>query len=141
MDFPGAQPVKPELPIAPQTRTLPAEPCVNCHRNFFSLGYALEHFDPIGRWRTEDQMGAVDGSGVVDGTTTTGVVDMRQVLMQRPEAFRTTITEKLFLYASTDSVDVASGTPETLVGARQALRGMPTPRWSVLIAAVVRHRR
>jgi hypothetical protein len=30
--FPGAQPVKPNLPITPQTRALPAEPCVRCHR-------------------------------------------------------------------------------------------------------------
>jgi Protein of unknown function (DUF1592)/Protein of unknown function (DUF1588) len=137
--FPGAQPVKPELPITPQTRMLPAEPCGNCHRNF-SLGYALENFDPIGRWRTGDQMGAVDASGVVDGTPTNGVVEMRTVLMQRPEAFRTTITEKLFVYASTGLVDVASGTPETLVRARQVLRGMPAPSWSSLIAAVARQR-
>ena len=138
--FPGAQPVKPEFPITPQTRMLPAEPCGNCHRNFFSLGYALENFDPIGRWRTVDQMAAVDASGVVDGTPTNGVVEMRTVLMQRPEAFRTTITEKLFVYASTGSVDVASGTPETLVRARQVLRGMPAPSWSSLIAAVARQR-
>ena len=61
--FPGAQPVKPDLPITPQTRTLPAEPCVQCHRNFFPLGYALENFDPIGGWRTDDQGGPVDASG------------------------------------------------------------------------------
>jgi len=36
--IPRAQAVKPELPITPQTRTLPAEPCVNCHRDFFPLG-------------------------------------------------------------------------------------------------------
>ena len=81
--FPGAQPVKPELPITPQTRTLPAEPCVNCHRNFFALGYALEHFDPIGRWRTNDQLGPVDATGAfTDGTSIGGVVDLRKVLLQ-----------------------------------------------------------
>ena len=48
--FPNAQPVKPELPITPQTRALPSDPCVTCHRNFFPLGYALENFDPLGRW-------------------------------------------------------------------------------------------
>ena len=58
--FPGAQPVKPELPITPQTRALAAEPCGNCHRNFFPIGYALENFDPLGRWRTHDQAGPVD---------------------------------------------------------------------------------
>jgi hypothetical protein len=103
--FPGAAPVKPELPITPQTRTLPAQPCGNCHRNFFPLGYALENFDPIGRWRTHDQLGPVDASGAfVDGTPTNGVVELRNVLLQRPEAFRTTITENLLVYALNKSV-------------------------------------
>jgi Protein of unknown function (DUF1592)/Protein of unknown function (DUF1588) len=136
--FPGAQPVKPELPITPQTRALPANPCVTCHRNFFPLGYALENFDPIGRWRTDDQAGAVDASGAfVDGTSTNGVVELRQVLLQRPDAFRTTITEKLLVYLSTGSTDPYGGTPASLIRARQILHGTPKPRWSALIAAVV----
>ena len=111
--FAGAPPVKPELPITPQTRMLPATPCVNCHRNFFPLGYALENFDPLGRWRTHDQVGPVDASGAfVDGTSTNGVVELRQVLLQYPEAFRTTITEKLLIYASTGTVASSSGTTE-----------------------------
>jgi hypothetical protein len=135
--FPGAQPVKPELPITPQTRTLPTEPCVNCHRNFFPLGYALENFDPIGRWRTHDQAGPADASGTfVDGTSTNGVIELRHVLLQRPEAFRTTITEKLLVYTATGKV-ASAGTPETLIQARRILRSVPQPRWSALIAAVV----
>jgi hypothetical protein len=136
--FNGAQPVKPEVPITPQTRTMPTEPCVNCHRNFFPLGYAMENFDPIGRWRTRDQIGPVDVSGAfVDGTPTNGVVEMRNVLLRYPDAFRTTITEKLLVFSSSGSVDVTSGTPETLMRVRQILRGTRTPRWSTLIAAVV----
>ncbi len=137
--FPGAQPVKPELPITPQTRALPAEPCVNCHRNFFPLGYALENFDPIGRWRTHDQIGPVDASGAfVDGTPTNGVVQLRQVLLERPDAFRTTITEALIGYTTTGSAKPLSGTPETLREARHILRSSPEPRWSSIIAAIVR---
>jgi hypothetical protein len=67
---------------------------------------------------------------------TTGVVDLRQALLQRPEAFRTTIAEKLIVYASTGSVTPTSGTPATLFQARRILRGTPMPRWSALIAAV-----
>jgi hypothetical protein len=137
--FPGAQPVKPELPITPQTRTLPAEPCQKCHSNFFPLGYALENFDPLGRWRTNDQIGPVDASGAfVDGTSTNGVVELRQVLLQRPDAFRTSITEKLLVYASGGSLAPARGTPETLIRAREILRSVPNPRWSALIAAIAR---
>jgi hypothetical protein len=136
--FPNAQPVKPELPITPQTRALPANPCVTCHRNFFPLGYALENFDPLGRWRTQDQAGPIDASGAfVDGASTNGVVELRQVLLQRPDAFRTTITEKLLVYSSTGSVAASSGTSETLIRARQILGAMEKPHWSALIAATV----
>lgn len=138
--FPGAgPPPPPELPISGQTRALPADPCVTCHRNFFPLGYALENFDPLGRWRTHDQAGPVDASGAfVDGTSSNGAVELRQVLLQRPDAFRTTITEKLLVYASAGLVASSSGMPETLIRARQILRSTPQPRWSALIAAIVR---
>jgi len=142
MPFPNAAPVKPELPITPQTRTLPLEPCVTCHRNFFPLGYALENFDPIGRWRTHDQIGPVDASGTfVDGTSTNGVVELRNVLLQRPEAFRTTITENLLIYASGKPVSPTRTSVETLVEARRILRGMEKPRWSSIIAGIVRSKR
>jgi hypothetical protein len=112
---------------------------VNCHRNFFPLGYALEHFDPVGRWRTHDQAGPVDASGAfVDGTPTNGVVQLRTVLLQYPEAFRTTITEKLIAYSAGTPVSASRPTPDTLVRARQVLRSAQPVRWSSLIAAVVR---
>ena len=118
---------------------LPADPYTSCHRNFFPLGYALENFDPLGRWRTHDQVGPVDASGAfVDGSSTNGIVELRRVLLQRPDAFRTTITEKLLVYSSAGSVAPFSGTPETLIRARQILRGTQEPRWSTLIAAIVR---
>jgi hypothetical protein len=137
--FPGAQPVDPSLPITPQTRRLPANPCMNCHRNFFPLGYALENFDPIGRWRTEDQTGPVDASAtLVDGTSANGPVELRSGLMQRPDAFRTTIAERLVAFTAGRSFTSNSGTPETLAAARRILRDKNQVRWSTLIAAVVR---
>jgi hypothetical protein len=127
------------LPITPQTRALPVNPCVTCHRNFFPLGYGLENFDPLGRWRTDDQVGPVDASGAfVDGKPFNGVVELRQGLLQYPDAFRTTITEKLLVYTATGSVTPSSGTPETLIRARQILRNTPQPGWSSLIASIVR---
>jgi len=139
MPFPGAQPVKPELPITPQTRTLPAAPCLNCHRNFFPLGYALENFDPIGRWRTRDQAGPVDASGTfVDGTPIDGIVQLRGVLLLRPEAFRTTITEQLLAFADGRPVNASRMPPDKLVRARQILHSATPARWSRLIAGIVR---
>jgi hypothetical protein len=139
MPAPNASPVKPELPITPQTRTLPAEPCMNCHRNFFPLGYALENFDPVGRWRTRDQIGPVDASGAfVDGAPMNGVNELRKVLLQRPEAFRTTITENLLIYTAGKPVGSTRPSADTLAGARRILRGMPNARWSAIIAAIVK---
>ena len=137
--MPGAMPVKPELPITPQTRALPAEPCIHCHQNFFPLGYALENFDPIGRWRTSDQMGPVDASAsLVDGTPANGVVQLREALLQYPDAFRRSMTEKLLAYASGAPVATSPLTTDRLVRARQVLRTAQPVRWSTLIAAVVR---
>lgn len=62
------------------------------------------------------------------------------VLLQHPEAFRTTIVEKLLAYASTGAVARPIGTPETLISARRILRSTPKLRWSALIAAVVQGR-
>ena len=129
-----------DRPVTPQTRTLPAQPCVGCHQNFFPLGYALENFDPLGHWRVTDRFGAVDASGVlVDGTTMNGVQDLRLGLLSRPDAFRTTITEALLVYIASGKTKVNSGTAATLFEARQILRDAPDFRWSSLIAEAVRH--
>ena len=141
MPFPGAQPVNPALPTTPQTRKLPEQPCVTCHQNFFPLGYALENFDPIGRWRTADLGGPVDPSGsFVDGTPTNGIIELRQVLLQRPEAFRTTISEYLLLYASGKPSNSGQRSTDTLLQARRILQGMKNPRWSALIGGIVKEK-
>ena len=102
----------------------------------------LENFDPVGRWRSEDRFGAVDASGAfVDGTPMNGVQDLREVLLARPDAFRTTITEALLVYATTGEIkvnQVNSGDADTLFEARRILRDAPDVRWSTLIAEIVR---
>jgi hypothetical protein len=136
---PGAPPVKPEIPITGQTRLFPAKPCVNCHRNFFPLGYALENFDSLGRWRTEDQAGPVDASGAfVDGTPLDGPAQLHKGLMQWSDAFRTSITERLLLHVAGGQFVNDRGTPQSLAAARRILRDSKAIRWSTLIAAAVR---
>ena len=81
----------------------------------------------------------MDASGAfVDGTPTNGVIELRKVLLQRPEAFRTTITENLLIYAFSKSVAPNRTSPGTLVRARQILRSLQNPRWSAVIAGIVR---
>ena len=42
--------------------------CIECHKNFDPLAYGLEHYDPIGRWRTEDEFGlGIDAAGAIRG--------------------------------------------------------------------------
>ena len=80
-----------------------------------------------------------DASGaLVDGTPFNGSVELRKGLLQYSEAFRTTITEKLLIYAAGKPVTGSQTTPETLVRARQVLHAAPNARWSSLIAAIVR---
>ena len=120
------------MPLAKQTRSLPASPCTNCHRNFFPLGYGLENFDPLGRWRNQDGGESVDASGaMVDGTPFTGPVELRKALLERNDAFRNTITEKLLAYAVKGQPDM----PTVRAVLRDA--GAKNYRWSALIAGIV----
>ena len=95
-----------------QTRTFPAYPCMNCHNNFFPLGYGLENFGPLGQWRTEESADPVDASGaMVDGTPFRGAIELRKALFERRDAFRTTITERLLEYAVNGRPAILKSTP------------------------------
>jgi hypothetical protein len=64
------------------------------------LGFALENFDGIGRWRTTDARTPVDASGVLaDGTTFNGPREFRELLRSRRDEFITTVIERLLTYA------------------------------------------
>jgi Protein of unknown function (DUF1585)/Protein of unknown function (DUF1588) len=105
---------------------------MNCHRNFFPLGYGLENFGPLGQWRTEELAEPVDASGaMVDGTRFNGAAELRKALLERSDAFRTTITERLFAYA-------VKGPPD-MPAVRAVLREAEPKnyRWSALIAGIV----
>ena len=75
--------------------------CASCHSMMDPLGFALENYDFVGRWRTHDESFIpVDASGVLpDGTPFEGVAGLRRALVDHPEWFVTTLTEKLLTYA------------------------------------------
>ncbi len=74
--------------------------CATCHMRMDPLGFALENFDAIGRWRTTDGTSEIDASGVLpDGTPFAGPGEFRQALLSRREEFVRTFTEKLLTYA------------------------------------------
>ncbi len=74
--------------------------CASCHRIMDPMGFALENFDLIGAWRDNEGPAAIDASGqLADGTAVKGPADLRRAVLERPEAFMTTATSKLLMYA------------------------------------------
>ena len=74
--------------------------CASCHKVMDPVGFALENFDAIGAWRTHEPGGAIDASGqLADGRKVDGVVTLRQAILERPEIYVNTLTEKLMIYA------------------------------------------
>ena len=74
--------------------------CASCHNIMDPLGFALENYDLIGAWREMDGPAKVDSTGrLADGTPISGPADLRKAVLSRSEAFVTTATEKLFIYA------------------------------------------
>jgi cytochrome c551/c552 len=74
--------------------------CAGCHRLIDPLGFALESFDAVGAWRTQENGRPVDSSAqLADGTPVNGVAELRNTLTAHPDAFTQTLTEKMMVYA------------------------------------------
>ena len=75
--------------------------CASCHVVIDPLGFALENFDVIGGWREHDEVGNLVDSGgsYPGGVEFSGFADLRNWMMDRPEQFSHTLTEKLMTYA------------------------------------------
>jgi hypothetical protein len=77
--------------------------CAVCHRIMDPIGFALENFDGVGRWRDfagEEGTEKIDSSGVLpDGTPFDGPVGLRKILVSQKEMFVETFTERLLTYA------------------------------------------
>ena len=74
--------------------------CAGCHRVMDPIGFALENFDGVGRWRTREDGAAIDTTGTLfNGASVEGAVGLRQNLVARPEVFVGVMTEKMLTYA------------------------------------------
>jgi len=75
------------------------QPCAGCHSLMDPVGFSLENYDAVGRWRTTDEDSPIDASGnLPDGGKFKGASGLRQALLSRPELFVGTLTEKLLTY-------------------------------------------
>ena len=74
--------------------------CSVCHNLMDPVGFSLENYDAVGRWRVNEGDGPVDASGgLPDGQSFQGVSGLERGLLARPEIFARTVTEKLLTYA------------------------------------------
>jgi hypothetical protein len=109
--------------------------CASCHNVMDPIGFALENFDAIGRWRTTEEGQAVDvAGGLPDGSRFTGVDGLERGLLQRPEIFVGTLTEKLLVFALGRGVEPYDG-PVVRQVVRQARAA--NYRFSAVIGAIV----
>ncbi|MHB1558273.1 MAG: DUF1592 domain-containing protein [Isosphaeraceae bacterium] len=74
--------------------------CAGCHNRMDPVGFALENFDAVGRWRTTEEGRPVDATGgLPDGSRFEGVAGLERALLSRPELFVGTLSEKLLTFA------------------------------------------
>ena len=74
--------------------------CASCHARMDPIGFGLENFDPVGRWRTEQAGQPVDAGGeLTTGETFTGPGELKKILAKRKDAFARAVTEKMLAYA------------------------------------------
>jgi hypothetical protein len=99
------------------------------------LGFALDHFDAVGKWREADAGTAVDASGTLpDGSTFKGLDGLRTLLDSRREQFVATVTEKLLAYALGRGLE-AYDMPAVRKIVRDA--GAEGHRWSSIVLGIV----
>ena len=115
-------------------RTQPV--CASCHKIMDPIGFSLENFDLIGKWRDNDSGVPIDSSGVlVDGTPVRSVSDLRKALLSRSDAFVTTTMERLMTYALGRSVEYTD-MPSLRAIVRDS--GKNDYRFSTMIVGVVK---
>ena len=111
--------------------------CSGCHSRMDPLGFALENFDAVGRWREADAGGApIDTAGVLpDGAAFDGLPALRDVLHGRRAEFVATVTEKLLTYALGRGVE-----PYDRPAIRAIVREAADDdyRWSSIILGIAR---
>lgn len=74
--------------------------CASCHAKMDPLGFGLENYDAIGKWRTRDGNFPVDATGVLpDGRKFSGPGEMRQALLAQMPEFAQNVVEKMMIYA------------------------------------------
>jgi hypothetical protein len=96
----GTEPEKPLTMREAMIRHRANPACAGCHARMDPIGFAMEHFDAIGRWRETDNGAAIDATGVFpEGTKFTGIEGLKREILRQPDQFVGTMAERLLMYA------------------------------------------
>jgi hypothetical protein len=109
--------------------------CSVCHVRMDPLGFSLENFDAIGRWRTTSGGVAVDAASVFpDGTPINGVAGLRAFIVRHQDSYVHTFVSKMLTYALGRHVDYRDQP-----AIRHIVRGAAASgyRWSAIIQGIV----
>jgi hypothetical protein len=109
--------------------------CATCHVRMDPLGFSLEHFDALGKWRTTTAAGPIDATAALpDGSRFDGARGLRTFVAQHREDFVRTVSEKLLAYAIGRGLDAPD-----MPAVRRIVREAEAQemRWSALILGVV----
>jgi hypothetical protein len=110
--------------------------CSSCHSRMDPLGFALENFDGIGKWRTHDGASLIDPSGRMPGGQTFNTPsEFRALLQLRERLFLETLVSKLLTYATGRGIEEIDGPAVRQIVAASA---KDQYRWSALIREVVK---
>lgn len=110
--------------------------CAGCHARMDPLGFSLENFDAIGRWRTTDGGNPIDASGVLlDGTKVNGPRALQQALLAQKTQFAKAVTQKLLTYMLGRGLEYYDA---PTVRAIQQAAAADDYRWSSLVSEIVK---
>jgi hypothetical protein len=110
--------------------------CASCHNAIDPLGFALENFDGVGKYRTAERGAVINASGaLVDGTKFDGPLEFRRALAGQKDAFLGTLTEKFLTYALGRGVEYFD-----MPAVREIVRNAAAAdyRWSALVLGIVK---
>ena len=110
--------------------------CAVCHVRMDPLGFSLENFDALGKWRTTSDGAPIDASAALpDGSRFDGIAGLRTLLMNHREDFVRTFTERLLSYSIGRGTEAADWP-----AIRKIVRDTAPEdhRWSAIILAIVR---
>jgi hypothetical protein len=110
--------------------------CAVCHQVMDPLGFALDNFDALGKWRTAEGGTPIDPSGKFpDGTPFQGPSGLRKALLGKREQFVTAVTERLLTYALGRSVEYYDAPAIRRIVRESAANDF---RWSSIVLGIVK---